>query len=158
MKYIKKDVDRTLLVLLIFFLVLFLSFTVYYETTLRKTLSIKGESDKILSEVTAQSIMEKLNATDRIRKYASIDREMLEEKYSDLLVQQENLEKEKTKLQEELILLKSQLEYQQVKIDGPVAQFKLIQEKNQQINELKEKIDALCLMLNSTNFSGKECE
>ena len=158
MKYLKKDVDKTLLVLIMFFLVLFLFFTVYYESALRKTLNTEGQNSKKLSEITAQSILEKLNATERIREYALMDKAVLEEKYNDLVIQHENLQKEKMKLQDEVIFLQSQLEYQKVKLDGPVSQFRLIQSKNQQIKELKNKIDALCSMLNDTNSYVKECE
>ena len=157
MKYIKKDVDKTLLVLIIFFLVLFIFFTAYYETALRKTLNIEGQNSKKLSEITAQSTMEKLNATDNIKRYALMDKAVLEEKYNDLIIQHENLQKEKTKLEEELTLLKSQTEYQQFKIEGTAAQFKLIQDKNQQIRELKNRIGALCSMLEYNKSSVREC-
>ena len=158
MKYIKKDVDRTLLVLIIFFLVLFLFFTAYYEAALRKTLNLEGQNSRKLSEITAQSILEKLNATDNVKKYALIDKAVLEEKYNELVIQHENLKKEKTKLEEELTLLKSQMEYQKAKIEGPVIQFRLIQEKNEEIKELKNKIDALCSMLKEDGSSVAECQ
>ena len=54
MKYIKKDVNKTLLVLIMFFLILFLFFTVYYEAALRKILKVEGQNTKKLTEITAQ--------------------------------------------------------------------------------------------------------
>ena len=157
MKYIKKDVNKTLLVLIIFFLVLFLFFTVYYEAALRKILNIEGQDTKKLTEITAQSILEKLNASENIRKYALMDRAALEDRYSDLVIQHENLKNERMRLEDEIVLLKSQIEYKNVSMGGSVSQFRLIQDKNGQIKELKYKIEALCLMLKNTNFSAKEC-
>lgn len=158
MEYIKKDTDRNLIVLIIFFLILFISFTVYYESELRGISVKKWQNDKQIEEVTAQVMLEKLNSTERLNKLALIDKEFLEEKYSDLVVQHENLKKENSGLQEELTLMKSELEYQKVKIDGPVAQFRLIQDKNEQIKQLKEKISALCQSLKENNISDEGCK
>ena len=157
MKFLAKDVNKSLLVLMIFLLVLFITFTVYYEYTLRNISAGQNEHDKKFSELTAQAIFEKLNKSTRLKEIALIDKASLEEKYNDLAAQNENLKKEKITLQEEITLLKSQLEYQKVKLDGPVAQFRLIQDKNQQISQLKEKIDALCLRLKDSNSSDKDC-
>lgn len=144
--------------MIIFFLILFISFTVYYESELRSLSAKKGQNDRQLEEVTAQFIVEKLNSTERLNKLALIGKEFLEEKYSDLVVRYESLKKENSGLQEELTLVKSELEYQKVKIDGPVAQFRLIQDKNEQIRQLKEKVDALCQNLKENNISGEGCK
>jgi len=158
MRFLTKDVNKSLLVMLIFFLVLFISFTVYYESSYRKLLGIKNQNDKRISEITAQLIIEKLNKTDTPKELALIDKAILENKYSALLIQKENLEKEKKELKQEITLLKSRLEYEDVRSDGPVAQFRLIQSKNQQINELSEKIAVLCSKIKEYDFYYKECD
>ena len=157
MKFLAKDVNKSLLVLMIFFLILFIAFTIYYEIALQNISAGKTDQDRKFSELTAQAILEKLNKSTRLKEIALIDKALLEEKYNDLVAQNENLKKEKMALQEEITLLESQLEYHKVRLDGPVAQFRLIQNKNQQISQLKEKIDALCSMLKYNNLSEKEC-
>ncbi|MDP3765434.1 MAG: hypothetical protein Q8R04_02895 [Nanoarchaeota archaeon] len=158
MKFLAKDVNKSLLVLIIFFLILFITFTIYYESVLRNTSAEKSQYDKKFGELTSQLVLEKLSKSAKLNEIALIDKTSLEEKYSDLAAQNENLKKEKMELQEEITLLKSELEYHKVKLDGPVAQFRLIQNKNQQISQLKEKIDALCSRLKYNNFSEKECD
>jgi len=71
--------------------------------------------------------------------------------------QNENLKKEKENLEQQIIVLKSEIEYNDVKLDGPVAQFRLIQDKNQQISELKMIIVSICSKLNSSSVFVKEC-
>ena len=159
MKFLNHDINRTLLGLIIFFLIFFIISSLYYEISLKKILNNKN--DVRLNQITAQSILEnlneKLNDSDRMKKIALIDKEWLEEKYGDLRIKNEALSKEKISLKEEINLLKSQLEYQKVRLEGPSSQFMLIQGKNQQIRLLKEKIDALCLLLQSKNISTDEC-
>ena len=157
MKFLAKDVNKSLLVLMIFFLILFIAFTIYYESALQNISAGKNDQDRKFSELTAQLIFEKLNKSTRLKEIALIDKALLEEKYSDLVAQNENLKKEKMALREEITLLESQLEYHKVRLDGPVAQFRLIQNKNQQISQLKEKIGALCSVLKYNNLSEKEC-
>ena len=86
-----------------------------------------------------------------------MDKAALEDKYNDLVIRHESLKKEKMKLDDEIVLLKSELEYQKVKLDGPLSQMRLIQDKNGQIKELNYKIEILCSMLKNANFSAKEC-
>ena len=159
MKFLNHDINRTLLGLIIFFLIFFIISSLYYEISLKKILNNKN--DVRLNQITAQSILEslneRLNDSDRMKKIALIDKEWLEEKYENLLIQNEALSKEKISLKEEINLLKSQLEYQKIKLEGPSSQFMLIQGKNQQIRLLKEKTDALCLLLQSKNISTDEC-
>lgn len=157
MKFLKHDIDKRLLVLVSFFIILLIIYTVYYEVTFRNFLSKKEEYDKQSGEITAQVILKKLNQTDKLKEIALIDKALLEERYYNLLVKSENLKKEKEALQEEITILKSQLEYQKVKIDGPVAQFRLIQDKNQQLKQLNDKLEAVCSKLRDYNISAEEC-
>ena len=157
MKFLKKDINSRLLVLIIFFLVIFIGFTVYYEYTIKKVLNAKSQTDGLLLSVTGNSLLQKLNQTDRLREIALLDKAVLEDKYNQLSAQDENLKKENDNLQQQILLLKSEIEYNNVKIDGPVAQFRLIQDKNQQIKELKQTINSICERLNSSNVFVKEC-
>jgi len=157
MKFLNKDINRRLLALIIVLLVLFIIFTVYYETTLSYILRTKKQNDERFSEITSQIILEKLNETDRLKEIAVIDKFILEEKYNDLGVENKNLKNKITALQEELTLVKSELDYQKVKVEGPIAQFRLIQNKNQLIQQLNEKISVLCSKIKYYNSSDKEC-
>lgn len=157
MKFLKKDINRRLLVLIVFFLVIFIGFTVYYEYTIKKVLNAKSQTDDLLIGVTGNSILQKLNQTDKLKEIALLDKAVLENKYTQLLSQNENLKKEKENLEQQIIVLKSEIEYNDVKLDGPVAQFRLIQDKNQQISKLKRVIQSICLKINNTIFI-KECD
>ena len=157
MRFLKKDVNTSLIVLIIFFLVVFIGFTIYYETTLRDVLHIKSQSEQQLSQMTASLVLDKFNNSDNLRKLALMDKALLEQKYNDLEKQNYKLKDEKSALQQEIILLKSEIEYQKVKLDGPVEQFRLIQEKNEQINQLQEKINVICTQLKQNNSSVNGC-
>lgn len=156
MAFLKKDFNRRLLVLIVAFLVIFIGFTVYYQYNISKVLNAKSETEQLLGGLTGNAILERLNQTDKLKEIAILDKAVLENKYSQLLVQNENLKKERDALQEQVLVLKSEIEYNDVKLDGPVAQFRLIQEKNKQILGLKKKIDAICAKLNSS-ISIREC-
>ena len=157
MRFLKKDVNTSLIVLIIFFLVVFIGFTIYYETTLRDVLHIKSQSEQQLSQMTASLVLDKFNNSDNLRKLALMDKALLEQKYNDLEKQNYKLKDEKSALQQEITLLKSEIEYQKVKLDGPVEQFRLIQEKNEQINQLQEKINVICTQLKQNNSSVNGC-
>lgn len=158
MRFLAKDVNRSLLVLIAFFLVLFIAFTVYYEVSLKKAVSQKRDYDEKTSMITAQLIVQKLNRSNSVQEIALMDKAVLEHKYNELAAEKEKLEAEKKELKEEITLLKSEIEYQKVKIDGPVAQFRLIQEKNQLIRQLNEKIAELCAYLRRDNISVDKCQ
>ena len=143
--------------LIALFLVFFIAYTIYYAVTLRNVLSTREEYDKKAGDFTANAILEKLNNTDKLKEIALIDKALLEERYYNLLVKSENLKKEKEALQNEITTLKSQLEYKDVKSEGPVAQFRLIQGKNREIAELKEKAGALCSKLKDYGISAEDC-
>ena len=158
MKFLTKDVNKSLLVLIAFFLVLFIVFTVYYQIELRNVVIKKNEYDEKIGMVTAQLIAQKLNKSNNLKEIALMDKVVLENKYSELAAQNEELNNEKEALVHEITLLKSEIEYQKASIDGPVAQFRLIQEKNQQISQLKKKIEELCLYFRQKNVSMNECK
>ena len=156
MNFLKKDINRRLLVLIVVFLVIFIGFTVYYEYTIRKVLNAKGQTDELLGGLAGNSILARLNQTDKLKEIALLDKAVLEDKYNQISAQNEDLKKERDNLQQQILVLKSEIEYNNVKLDGPVAQFRLIQEKNQEILRLKKIIGTICTRLNNT-FSIKEC-
>lgn len=167
MKFLKHDINKGLLALVIFFLVIFIVITVYYENNIKSILDNQQQTNQKISEITAgliletlnkSDILETLNKSDKLKEIALIDKAVLEEKYSDVLGQYEILKKEKLALTEEVNLLKSELEYQKFKLEGPVEQFRLIQDKNKIIRQLKEKIDATCFLLKYKNVSTNECD
>lgn len=157
MKIIKKDVNKSLLLLVMFFLVLFISFTVYYQIALRDVVKEKSHYDRDLGMITAQLILERLNKSDNLKELALLDKAVLEYKYNELAAENENLRNEIKSLKGEITLLKSEIEYNNIRIEGPVAQFRAIQDKNQQIRQLQEKIELLCKALKSRNISEPEC-
>ena len=157
MKFLKKDINSRLLVLIVFFLVIFIGFTVYYEYTIKKVLGAKSQTDDLLVGVTGNSLLQKLNQTDKLKEIALLDKAVLEDKYNQMSAQNENMKKENDNLQQQILLLKSEIEYNDVKLDGPVAQFRLIQEKNRQISELNKIINSVCSKLKNSSVFFKEC-
>ena len=157
MRLIQRYVNKSLLILNMFFLLLFLAFTVYYQIALKNTLKEKEGYNQKIGEITAQAVMQKLNKSDTAKELALIDKVVLEDKYNKLLAQKERLESEKEALKGEITFLKSQIEYHQARLEGPVAQFRLIQEKNAEIQKLSERIGLMCLQINNYNLTSKEC-
>ena len=157
MRFLTRDVNKSLLMMITFFLILFIVFTVYYQTELRSVVSQKNKYDEQIGAITAQLILQKINKSNNINEIAQIDKAVLEYKYNELSADNQKLENEKESLQRQITLLNSEIEYQKVKIDGPVEQFRLIQEKNQQIRQLKEKIDGICLYIKQKNISADGC-
>ena len=157
MKFLHKDINKTFLVLIIVFLVVFVSFTVYYKKLLVDALAQKRQNDNELNKITAQLVMQKLNNSEDLKEITLIDKAILERKYTDLVDEYENLRLENEQQSEELTLLKSKLEYNQAKIDGPVEQFRLIQSKNEFIRKLEEEKKYLCNVMKNHNVTDEDC-
>ena len=157
MRVLRRDVNNSLLLLIAFFLVLFIVFTIYYETILRKISGEKDENDKIISEITASMVLEKLNNSERSSRLAMIDKAVLEDKYNQLVAYAESLEQEKKRLGQEIIVLNSKIEYNDARMEGPVGQFRTIQSKNEEIENLKGKIITLCDVFRKNNMTVNEC-
>ena len=155
MRFINHDINKALLGLNVVFLVFFIISNVYYESSIRQV--TKAKNDEMLKAITFQAILEKLNDSDRGKEMALLDRELLEQKYNDLYMQNELLAKEKQTLKEQATRLQSEIEYGKAKLEGPTAQFRLIQDKNQRIRLLKEKVQDICLLLQSNGISTDEC-
>src|SRR3989344_5198866 len=157
MRFLTRDVNNNLLVLLGFFLILFIGFTIYYAGVLRKVSDEKDQNDKIISEITANMVLEKLNNSEKASQLAMIDKAVLEGKYNQLVAHSEKLEQEKERLELEIIVLNSKLEYNDARGEGPVGQFRMIQSKNEEIIRLTRKIGALCSIFKQNNITISEC-
>ena len=157
MRFLTRDVNKSLLLMITFFLILFIVFTVYYQIELRGAVSEKNKYDEKIGAITAQLILDKINKSNNMNEIAQMDKAVLEYKYNGLAADNQKLEAEKEELEQEITLLNSEIEYQKVKIDGPTEQFRLIQEKNQQIRQLKEKINGICFYLKQKNISFNGC-
>ena len=157
MRFLTRDVNKSLLMMIAFFLVMFIAFTVYYQIELKNVVSEKSKYDEKIGAITAQLILQKINKSNSLNEIAQMDKAVLEYRYNELAADNQKIQNEKEAFQQEIILLNSEIEYQKVKIDGPVEQFRLIQEKNQQISQLKKVIDLVCSKLNNSKVYIKEC-
>ena len=152
MKFIQKDINKRLLVLVIVLLVLLTSFNIYYTITYTNLLNRYNKIQEIFGELTANAIIDQFNKTS-VQTY----KDYLERKYDDLSTVNKKLRDEVINLKSEIIILKSQLEYQKAKDVGPTEQFRLFQSKNDEINKLKDKISNVCSELQAHNISSKDC-
>ncbi len=158
MKFIKKDMNRRLLVLIIFFLVIFIVFTVYATQKLRLVLANRGTYDKNAAKFTAQAIFEQLNKTNKSLELAVIDKAVLESKLNEAIQENEKLHKMVKEYGGQVLLLKAQIEYYGLKSwDDSSAQFTAYYRKMEEINQLKEQIKSLCLVIKSSNATAGEC-
>lgn len=157
MRVLKRDINTSLLVLITFFLIMFIGFTIYYESALSSVVHRQNINQEKLGQITARLAFQQLNSSARLKQSALTDKALLEQKYSELEEQNENLKNQRETLQSQITLLNSELEYLKTKFDGPTAQFRLIQEKNEQIKQLNEKINSLCLLLKNYNITNLEC-
>ena len=157
MKFIKRDIDKRLLFLVIVLLVLLTLVTIYYEITLRSLKNRYNKSQEIFGGLTADAVLEEFNKTSSIKEMVQNYKEYLEKRYDDLNTMNKNLKIQIEELNAELRLVKSQIEYQKAKEAGPTEQFRLYQNKNEDINKLKEKIKELSSKVQSVNISDRNC-
>ncbi len=157
MKFISRDVNKGLLIMLVFFLVLFVVFTLYYQNILRDALMQKSEYSAKLNEITANLVSANISDSERRQEIAMIDKAVLEEKYYNLIAYVQGLEQKKSELESENTIMKSEIEYNKIKVDGPVANFRLIQKKNEEIKNLNNKISELCRQMKRYNSSIDAC-
>lgn len=161
MKFIKKDVirkdiDKRLLLFVVMLLVLLASLTIYYEVRLAHISEKYNKDQQILGYLTSDAVKE-FNKTSNLKENILKYKEYLEKRYDDLNTRNKNLKNEVERLEAELNLVKSQIEYQKAKELGPTEQFRLFQSRNDEITKLKEKIKELCSTLKSYNISDDDC-
>ncbi len=160
MKFIKRDVNKRLLIFIAVLIMLLAGSTIYYAVTYTNLLNRYNKNQKVFGELTANAVMDTADIMS-VQKY----KENLEKRYdylstqnSDLSTFNTQLKAEITGLKSQLALLKSQIEYQKAKDIGPTEQFRLFQGKNDQISKLKEKIKNVCSEFEARNITSKECD
>lgn len=158
MKFLTRDVNKSLLVLVIFFLILFIVFTAYYENSLRNILNRYKKDQEIFGGLTANAVIEESNKTSNLKENVQKYKEYLEKRYDELSIMNENLKNENDNLKAELILIKSSIEYQKAKEIRPTQHFVLYQSKVEEIGKLKKKINELCSEIKALNITRKECD
>ena len=157
MKFIQKDINKRLLVLVIVLLILLSGITIYYEVALRHVLNKYNKDHEIYGEFTANIVINEVNKTSNLKENVQKYKEYLEKKYDDLNTVNDNLRKEIGNLKSELNLVKSQIDYQKAREVGPTEQFRLFQSKNDEISKLKMTINGLCLKFAAYNVSDTNC-
>ena len=152
MKFIQKDIDKRLLFMVITLLILLTAVTIYYAFAFEKLLKRYNKNQEVFGEITANAVVEQFNKTS-FQNY----KEYLESRYDELNTLNKNLRSELVDVKYELILLKSQIEYQKAREIGPTEQFRLFQSKNDEINKLNEKVKELCSDIEYHNMTNKQC-
>lgn len=145
---IKRDVNRTLLFLVLVPIILFISFSTYYDNKL-KNLSVESDkSREILA--TGQAVFAEANY--------SLKEDFFEERYSSLDSENEGLKQDRLKMEQELALTKSELQNLNDKFSRIQQQFQQVQnsliQANEQISSLIFKNHELCRKLKE---KGGEC-
>ena len=153
----QKDINRRLLLLVITLLVLLIGVTIYYESALRGVLSRYNKNQEIFGDLTANAVIEEFNKTSNLKENVQKYKQYLEKRYDELNSLNNKLKDEIESLKTELSIVKSQIEYQKAKEIGPTEQFRLFQNKNDEINKLRKKVTELCSKLDALNISEKEC-
>ncbi|MBI4451958.1 hypothetical protein HY637_00885 [Candidatus Woesearchaeota archaeon] len=156
--YIKKDVNKILLVFIIALLVIFSWSTAYYESKLSNiSLSYDNELQKS-EKYTGNAVLEDLNHTLSLKNTFQKDKEYLEKGYFDLKIGNDALKAENERLNDEVGLLKAESESQKTMFDKLQIQFKQVQDSlikaNEDISKLIARNNELCRKLRE---KGEEC-
>ena len=138
-------------------LILLASSTTYYEVTLRNIENRYNKHQETFGNLTADAVTEQFNKTTNLKENIVKYKEYLERRYDELNTLNKNLKNEVESLKAESAVAKSQIEYQKAQELGPTEQFKLFQNKNDEIAKLKEKIKELCSKLETYNVSDSNC-
>ena len=157
MKFIQKDINKRLLILVAVLLILLSAITIYYEVALRNVLNKYNKDHEVYGEFTANVVINEFNKTSNLKENVQKYKEYLEKKYDDLNTLNDNLRKEIGNLKGELNLVKMQIDYQKAKDIGPTEQFRLFQYKNDEISKLKKAIKELCSKFADYNVSDANC-
>lgn len=158
--YIKKDVNKALLLLIIVLLVLYSWSSIYYDNKLKNiSAQFQLEQDE-LQAATGNLILEKDNETINLQESFQEDKEVLEKGYSDLNAENQDLTKNNTELKTELDSVKSELEEYKSKFSILEKRFNEIQDASIKINEdisrLASRNRYLCSKLKAAN-PEEEC-
>lgn len=147
-----------LLFLVLIPILLFISFSTYYDNKLK---NITTEYDKgVLKEATGNVAFD-LNETIQSKEMALKAKETLEQKYFELSDENEGLKSEKDKMLAELNSMKSELDNTQVKFNRLQDQFQQVQDilikANEEISSLIYRNQELCRKLEEAGGNDDKC-
>lgn len=161
MVVIKKDINKILLFLTIVPILLFLSFSIYYENKL-KNISIEyNKSQEKLKETAGNAVLEISNETFQLKESFQKDKEFFEEKYNNLNSENEELKRQRDMLQSQLNSMKSELEDINDKFNILQSRFQEVQntliKANEQISSLTARVNELCRKLKEAGGDDEKC-
>jgi len=150
-------VDKLLLFLTIIPIILFLSFSTYYDNKL-KNISVEYSKDhENLKAASGNVVLEQLNQTSHSNETFQKDKEAIEKQYFDLKTENEVLRQENERIHSELEALKSELNSQKAKFDKLYSMYQQVQnsliEANEQVSGLYVKNKELCSKLKASGGS-----
>ena len=149
---IKKDINTMLLSMIMVLIVAFTSITAYYNYKLDV---ITLEYNSNLQEITGKAVLQKQNETVVLKESTKHDKEMLEQGYSSLKFENENLKAEKAGMESELNSAISGLEEQRNKFNILETRFREVQDSlskaNDEISRLIAMNKGLCRKVKDYN-------
>ena len=136
-------------------ILLFISFSTYYDNKLKNT---PTDNDKEIPKGTGKAVLGQANETTRLEDTFQKDKKFFEEKYADLSSESEALRQDRVGLEAELNSAKSELENTKASFDKLQSKFKQVQDSlikaNEQISSLIARNQELCRKLEE---KGGEC-
>ena len=150
MAFMRRDVNLTLLILIIVSIIIFAGFSAYYQTTFKGvSLEYKNKLEqlgKVTTELTTQK--QKLNETYSMRVKAEEDKKTLDSRYRDASQENEQFKKDNEDLRAEVTTAKSQLGEKTAELDatkGLLAQTQAsLASANSQVSSLKTRLKNVC--------------
>ena len=170
MAFMRRDVNLTLLILIIVSIVIFAGFSAYYQTTFKGvSLEYKNKLEqlgKVTTELTTQK--QKLNETYSMRVKAEEDKKTLDSRYRDASQENDQFKKDNEDLRAEVKTTKSQLGEKTAELDatkGLLAQVQVsLSKATSEVSSLKTKVSGLqddvsriCAKLTAAGGSDSKC-
>jgi len=166
LKFLKKDMNKILLLLVLVPLLLFAGFSAYYQGTLKNISTEYSKNTEQLEKITARLVSEetKSNETLQLKETVQKDKETLEGNYNEIKNENQALKKEKAALEQDLISTKSELSKTESELQTKKSEFDILKgkfqqiqnsliEANDQISRLISRVSELC----SSECSDDEC-
>ena len=164
MAFMKRDVNIGLLILIIAAVIVFSSFSVYYQSTFKNvSLDYQNKLEQ-LGQVTAELSKQKqeLNQTYSLRVKAEEDRKTLDVKYTEVRDENQQLSGDNTNLRSEVSstknqLVEAQIELQNTKVNLAQAEIDRDRYKASSIR-YESKLDNVCgYLVNDLKQSHVDC-
>lgn len=163
MAFLKKDMNRELLSVIIITIVAFAIFTVVYQTNLDNIYSEYENKSKEFEKITARLISEeaKLQKISQLQENAQKDKGAIEASFN-------NFRDENEKLQKDLASIRVELQTAKGELQGKTNEFNLLQNRfynveqsligaNSQISRLSVRVKELCNKLLDAGGSDEDC-